>query len=157
MLFNFCWTKFENWNKCVFLDSPRHFWNFISGGTLTPKTLRSYSLATGGWLWTDCSWTLIWLSTWQQFAQKYFTETQLQLITSVTEFNLVITDLDMVLNNQLSFGPQVTCNFLIVLLSDASATHCPTISDKGPFDITGASIHILSDYCTADWNGVHSD
>ena len=49
---------------------------------------------------------LIWLGTRQQLAK--LTVTQLQLTTSVVEFDSVVTDLGVVLDNQLSMGPQVT-------------------------------------------------
>ena len=45
---------------------------------------------------------LIWLSTGQQLAK--LTVTQLHLSTSVVEFNSVVTDLGIVLDNQLSMG-----------------------------------------------------
>ena len=50
---------------------------------------------------------------------------------------------------QLSIGPQsplvTAVSISIVLLPDASATCCPTtISDKERFEVTWASIHILS-------------
>ena len=49
---------------------------------------------------------LIWLGTRQQLAK--LTVTQLQLTTSVVEFDSVVTDLGVVLDNQLSMSPQVT-------------------------------------------------
>ena len=49
---------------------------------------------------------LIWLGTRQQLAK--LTVTQLQLSTSVVEFDSVVTDLGIVLDNQLTMGPQVT-------------------------------------------------
>ena len=47
---------------------------------------------------------LIWLGTRQQLAK--LTVTQLQLSTSVVEFDSVVTDLGVVLDNQLTMGPQ---------------------------------------------------
>ena len=49
---------------------------------------------------------LIWLGTRQQLAK--LTLTQLQLSTLFVEFDSVVTDLGVVLDNQLSMGPQVT-------------------------------------------------
>ena len=48
---------------------------------------------------------LIWLGQ-QQLAK--LTVTQLQLSTSVVEFDSVVSDLGVVLDNQLTMGPQVT-------------------------------------------------
>ena len=49
---------------------------------------------------------LIWLGTQQQLAK--LTVMQLELSTSVVEFDSVVTDLGIVLDNQLTTGPQVT-------------------------------------------------
>ena len=51
---------------------------------------------------------LIWLGTRQQLAK--LTVTQLQLTTSVVEFDSMVTDLSVVLNYQLSMGPQITAD-----------------------------------------------
>jgi len=49
---------------------------------------------------------LIWLGTEQQLPK--LTVTQLQLSTSVVEFDSMVTDLGVVLDNQLTMCPQVT-------------------------------------------------
>ena len=55
----------------------------------------------------------------------------------------MVTDLGVVLDNQLSMGPQV---FAVIrpCIPDASATRRPAIYDTGRFDITGARVHTLS-------------
>jgi len=60
---------------------------------------------------------------------------------TVVQFDPAVTDLDVVLDNQLSAG---RCRFPILLLPVASATRRPTISDRGRFEITGTSDYTLS-------------
>ena len=79
---------------------------------------------------------LIWLGTRQQLTK--LTVTQLQLTMSVVEFDSVVTDLGVVLDNQLSMGPQVT----------AVSRSCfyqlrQTISNRGRFEIIGTSVYTL--------------
>ena len=59
------------------------------------------------------------------------------------ECDSVVTDLGVVLDNQLSMGPQVTAVCRSCFLSVASTTRCTTISDRGRFEIAGTSIHTL--------------
>jgi len=96
---------------------------------------------------------LIWLGTRQQLAK--LTMTQLQLSTSVVEFDSVVTDLGVILDNQLSMGPQMTavsrshfyqmCQLRVVQRS---------LTKDALMSLIKAFIHCRLDYCNALLAGI---
>jgi len=96
---------------------------------------------------------LIWLGTRQQLAK--LTVTQLQLSASVVEFDSVVTDLGVVLDNQLTMGPQVTavsrsCFYQMRQLRVVQRS----LTNDALRSLVQAFIHCRLDYCNALLAGI---
>jgi len=79
---------------------------------------------------------LIWIGTGKQLAK--LTVTQLQLINSVVEFDSMATNLDVVLDGQLSMSAGDCCLPLVFLLAMSAEVSQQLLHLRGsPFSYTG--------------------